>query len=200
LATSANLWIALARIDGRVEGLILYRLQGEEVTRYLFTAYRFYYKTSRARYLMLNWIARHIDQADRVELSLPTDEYPENWLADIQVKVEAAIRPAMNRVLDVQAIAGMKVGQGSFSARIIDPLCPWNEGIWRFTAVDGRLQVSKTSHADCELTIQGLGALIAGTRDPQDFPLRAWGSSEPEIQTIMRGMFPRLVPYLHENF
>ena len=194
------LWAALAKFDGKTEGLILYRILGEEVTKFNFVAFRFYYRTSRARYLMLNWIARHVDQADRAEIWLPADEYPETWLADLEMKVESAIRAAMSRVLDVEKIGGMSVGEGSFSARVIDPLCAWNDGYWHFEGRDGRLQVSRTSKADCELTIQGLSALIAGTHDPQDFSLRGWGNPDSALQAIQRTIFPGMCPFLHENF
>jgi len=193
-------WLAFARFDEKIDGLMMYRLLGEEVTKFNFVAYRFYYQTSRARYLMLNWIARHIDQADRVELSLRADEYPETWLADFQPKVESAIRLAMSRVLDVEKMGGMQVGEGSFAAKISDPLCPWNEGIWRFKEQAGQLQVLRASLADCELTIQGLSALVNGTHDPADFSLRGWGNPDFGLQAILRGMFPCLSPFLHENF
>jgi predicted acetyltransferase len=194
------LWTAIAEFDGKIEGLMLYRILGEEVTKFNFVASRFYYKTSRARYLLLSWIARHVDQADRVELWLPDDEYPETWLVDIQVKVETTIHAAMSRVLDVEKISGMNVGDGSFSARIIDPLCPWNEGCWHFESYDGKLRTSRTSKAECELAIQGLTALIAGIHDPQDIPLRNWGNPDSALQSIQRGMFPRMSPFLHEVF
>jgi predicted acetyltransferase len=193
-------WTALAIFDGKVEGIMLYRIRGEEVTKFKFEAIRFYYRTSRARYLLLNWIARHIDQAERAELWLPEDEYPETWLADIQVKFETAIRAAMSRVLNVEKIAGMQVGEGGFSARIVDPLCPWNEGVWRFGSVDGRLEVSKASSADCGLTIQGLTALVSGVPDPQDFPLRGWGKLDSSLISTVRAIFPPLRPFMHENF
>lgn len=195
-----RLWVALAKVDGEIEGLMLYNLQGEDVGKFNFTAYRFYYTTSRGRYLLLEWIARHIDQADRAEIWLPSYEHPETWLADIQVKIESQVRAPMSRVLNVAAIGGMETGLGSFSARITDPLCPFNEGQWKFEAMGGRLQVSKAVEADCELTIQGLTALVFGTHDPQDFPLRGWGNPTPEIQVMMRAMFTRLTPYLHEYF
>ncbi len=200
VANRNTLWVALAKFDGNVEGLMLYRLQGEEVAKFNFVAYRFYYQTGRARYLMLNWIARHIDQADRAELWLPADAYPETWLADFQPKIESSIRPAMCRVLDVAKIGGMEAGEGRFSARITDPLCPWNEGDWLFDAHGGQLEVSKAAGADCELTIQGLSALVNGTHSPSDFALRGWGNLGAEIQTTLLGMFPPLVPFLHENF
>jgi len=200
VANRNTLWVALSKFGDDIEGLMLYRIMGEEVTKYNFVAYRFYYRTSRARYLMLNWIARHVDQADRAEIWLPSDEYPETWLADMDVKVESAIRPAMSRVLDVERIGGMNVGEGCFSAQIIDPICPWNEGVWKFESSSGKLQVEKTSKAECQLTVQGLSALIAGTRDPQDFILRGWGDPNPMLQSTMREMFPRMSPFMHENF
>jgi predicted acetyltransferase len=193
-------WTASAVFGGDIEGIMLYRTLGKEVTKYTFMASRFYYQTSRARYLLLNWIAHHIDQAEQVEMWLPEDEYPENWLADVQVKVETAIRPGMSRVLDVEHIAGMQVGEGRFSARISDPLCPWNEGAWHFESREKELQVSKAPAADCELTIQGLSALINGTHDPQDIPLRGWGDPSPAVQLTMQEMFPRMRPFMHEMF
>ena len=199
-ANRNQFWIAFARFDGKIEGLMMYRLMGEEVTKFNFYVGRFYYRTTRARYLMLNWIARHVDQADRVEIWLTEDEHPELWLADIQVKVESPTRAAMSRVLDVERIGGMNAGEGSFTAQIIDPLCPWNEGDWMFESSSGKLQVRKTSKAECQLTVQGLTALIAGTHDPQDFPLRGWGDPNPTLQSTMRQMFPKTAPFMHENF
>ncbi|MGE5122912.1 MAG: enhanced intracellular survival protein Eis [Acidobacteriaceae bacterium] len=199
-ATRNLFWAAMAMFDGSVEGLMLYRLLGEEVTKYEFSALRFYYRTSRARYLLLNWIARHIDQAERVELWLPPFEYPETWLSDSQMKIESAIRPAMSRVLDVEKIDGMEVGEGRFSAQVIDPLCPWNEGIWAFEGNDGKLCISKASRADCRMTIQGLTALIAGVHDPQDLPLRGWGDPDENLQSGLRQLFSRMNPFMHELF
>jgi predicted acetyltransferase len=103
-------------------------------------------------------------------------------------------------VLDIEKIGGMNVGEGSFSAQIIDPLCPWNEGTWKFESNDGKLEVRNTSKAECQLTVQGLTALIAGAHDPQDFPLRGWGDPKPALQTRMRTMFPNANPFMHENF
>ncbi|MDO9088474.1 MAG: GNAT family N-acetyltransferase [Anaerolineaceae bacterium] len=193
-------WVAIARINGKVEGLMIYRITGEEVTKYNFVAIRFYYQSSQARYLMLNWIARHIDQSNRAEIWLPAFENPELWYADLEVKVETAIRPSMTRILDVKKIGGMTVGKGNFSAKIIDPLCTWNEGFWKFESIQGSLQVSKTTKADFDLKIQGLSALIAGTRDPQDFQIVGWGNPNPNLQAVMQEMFPPAIPYLHENF
>jgi predicted acetyltransferase len=193
-------WVALAKVNGEIEGLMLYNLQGEEVTKFNFVAYRFYYTTSRGRYLLLDWVARHIDQADRTEIWLPPYEHPETWLADIQVKIESQVRAPMSRVLNVAEIGGMETGEGSFSVSIIDSICPFNEGKWKLESIEGRLKVSKSNHADCELTIQGITALVFGTHDPHDFWLRGWGNPTSEIQSVMRTMFQPRLPFLHEYF
>jgi predicted acetyltransferase len=195
-----RLWAALAKVNGEIEGIMLYNLYGEEVSKFKLWAHRFYYDTSRGRYLLLDWIARHVDQADRVEIWYPPYEHPETWLADMQVKIESQTRAPMGRVLTVAQIGGMETGPGGFSARVSDPLCPFNDGIWRFETLDGRLQVSRAAQADCDLTIQGLTALVFGTHDPQDFSLRGWGNPGAELQTILRRMFPAMLPFLHEYF
>ncbi|MEI7847086.1 MAG: GNAT family N-acetyltransferase [Chloroflexota bacterium] len=200
VAQQNKLWIALARVDGKIVGLMLYDLKGEEVSKFIFHAYRFYYTTSQGRYLLLDWIARHIDQADKVEIWLPSYEQPEMWLADMQVKSESQDRAPMSRILNIAQIGGMEVGNGSFCVRITDPVCLFNAGLWKFESISSKLIVSKTDDEDCELSIQGLTALVFGTHDPQDFPLRGWGNPGPEIQSVMRTMFPPRTPYLHEIF
>ena len=192
--------MAQARLDGELVGLMLYELKGEQPTKLELRAHRFYYDNSQAKYLLLQWLARHVDQACEVELWLPPFEQPETWLSDLQVRTESAIRAAMGRVADVAEIGGMQTGPGRFAARIRDPLCPWNEGVWQFETVGGVLQVSQAAEADCDLTIQALTALVYGTHDPDDFAIRGWGDPRPESQATMRTMFPPKVPFIHEFF
>jgi hypothetical protein len=202
-------WLARAVVGaapGGAEpvGLMLYYLRGEDPTQFQMRAYRFYAFTSQGRYLLLQWIARHIDQVNQVELWLAPDEQPEMWISDFGVKVEAAERAPMARVLDVARIGGMPAGPGSFAARIQDPLCPWNEGIWHFESIDGVLQVrpggEPAAEPPCSLSIQALAALAYGTHDPADFSIRGWGDPLPGVQAVMRRMFPPMTPYLHEYF
>ena len=150
--------------------------------------------------MLLQWIARHIDQANKAEIWLAAHEQPETWLEDLQVKIETPDRAPMGRVLSIEKMDGMQVGEGRFTAQIVDRLCPWNIGRWQFSSVDGMLQVTPTSQAECSLDIQALAGLIYGTLDPADFALRGWGEPSPATQNIMRTMFPALQPYLHEFF
>lgn len=200
-ALRGDRWLALASVGDRVEGAMLYDLRGEQIARYNLRASRLYYATPAGRYLLLEWIARHIDQADRAEMVLPCYERPETWLADLKLQIETAshITP-MVRVLDIARMAGMATGPGAVDVRIVDPTCPWNEGPWRLATVDGRLEIEPASTAEGELAIQGLTALAYGTHDPAEFGLRGWGALDEPTQRTLRTMFPLQSPHLHETF
>jgi predicted acetyltransferase len=197
---SNNSWLALARVAGEPVGLMLYDIKGDEIADFNLRAMRFYYHTSQGKYLLLDWIARHIDQAVRVEIWLPPYEHPGTWLADMRPKYEPTFFAPMGRVLDVAGIGGMHTGSGCFSVRIADPICPWNEGVWQFETVAGVLQVSPGDQPDCDLGVQALAALVYGTHDPADFSHLGWGDPTPDTQEVMRLMFPPRVPYLHEYY
>lgn len=199
-ANRNNTWIIFARFDQQIEGVMLYQLKGDEATRFTFVASRFYYHTTRARYLLLDWIARHVDQADRAEIWLSPAETPELWLSDLKMKVESTPDMPMARVLDIERMGGMEVGEGNITIKVTDPLCPWNEGAWQLRAQDGKLVVSKASPADLTLTIQGLTGLIMGTHAPECFSFREWGRPDAEQCAVLRRLFPGTIPHIHEAF
>jgi predicted acetyltransferase len=196
-------WLALARLDGQVVGVMVYQIRGEKIADFALRILRFYYDTSQARYLLLQWIAQHSGQANQVEMWLPPYELPETWLADLRVATEVPWFPPMGRIVDVAGLDSMQIGSGRFSAQIHDRICTWNEGVWQFESEGGTLAIRRRSAAggaDCQLAIQGLSALVYGTHDPGDFQWRGWGEPSPEVQAIMRRMFPPRLPYLHEQF
>jgi predicted acetyltransferase len=200
-----NFWLALAKVDGETVGAMIYKHTGEMID-FTMTVHRFFYDDSRAKYILLEWIARHIDQAGTIEMKLPQAEMAETWMSDININVRGSsfidkLRiTAMGRVLDVAALGGMQTGPGCFSARISDPYCSWNDGCFQFETVEGVLKVTPTDSADLDLTIQALSGLIYGTHNPDDFCFRGWGSPSPDMQQVMGQMFPRMIPYLHEEF
>lgn len=195
-----DVWLALARAGGEVVGAMLYKIKARGETEALdMVVSRFYYSDVRGRYLLLDWFARHADQITEVEIKLPSAELPETWFPDMSIKLEG-FEPPMARVLDVTNIGGMQSGEGSFSARILDPHCPWNEGNHRFETRNGHLHVSPASIADCDLTINGLSALVYGTHSPGSFGILGWGNPSPDMQATMQVMFAPMLPYLHEVF
>jgi hypothetical protein len=195
-----NWWLAFARVEGEIVGLMMYALRGDRIMQYNFRAFRFYYTTSQGKYLLLSWVAQHTDQAGEVEIWMPPWEMPGTWLTDLQITSEPAFVAPMGRVLDVTQINGLQTGEGGFTARVTDPLLSRNQGVWKFETIDGKLQVSAAKEADCDLTIQGLSSLVYGTNDPTDFKIRGWGNPSTQVQDVMRGMFPKTIPFLHEMY
>jgi predicted acetyltransferase len=193
-------WLLQAKVDGAVVGLMSYTIKGDEMMNYTLQAPRFYYSNAKGKYLLLEWLARHVDQAGNARIWLPAYEQPGTWLSDIRPKLEPVFVSPMGRVLDVAGIEGMKVGPGNFSAQINDADCPWNNGTWKFESVTGKLKVSPGQNADCTLSIQGLSALVYGVNDPDDFTIRGWGDPSPDVAATMRMMFPPKLPYLHEYY
>jgi predicted acetyltransferase len=191
-------WVVFARVDGEVVGTMVYTIKGEQGERTMYISL-LYYDSPQARYLLLEWVARHIDQVNDVSIKVAPFELPETWLPDMQVETTSRRSP-MGRVIDMRNIGGMQTGTGRFTARIRDAQCPWNEGIFTFETVDGALCVREAEAPDCDLDVRALSALIYGSHDPVEFALRGWGSPSPEIQTAMRTMFPPMLAYLHAEF
>lgn len=194
IAKMNNNWLALARVNGQVVGMMTYTLKER-----VMAIYHFYPSNSAGKYLLLDWIARHTDQMERAEITLQPDTRPGTWFADMKVKTES-LEPPLGRVLNVAEIGGMQTGAGRFTAKIDDSFCDWNNGIYAFETVDSVLTVQPASNADCDLSINGLSALVYGTHDPQDFSLRGWGNPDADTQAVMQQMFPLMWPYAHTRF
>jgi len=193
-------WLAIAEHEGQVIGVMMYTITGFTE---MFKAERFYYSSSLGRYLLLEWIARHIDQTTKVEIDLPAYDSAETWLSDMDVKFRTTDWvTAMGRVLNVEKMTGMNAGEGQFVAKIEDDMCAWNNGIFAFDVREGKLLVREIrSLPDCTLTIQGLSALVFGTHDPADFVWRGWAQHlGNETIRNMGVMFPRALPHMHEAY
>lgn len=206
LKDNAKHWLAIARVDDEIVGIMMYRLKG--IFEEMYVNY-FYFNNSVGKYLLLNWLARHVDQSSAIWMGLPSNAYIETWLHDLKVEVHPrmgspifGLPTPMGRVVSVDSLDGIPVGEGSFTALVSDDNCDWNNAAFRFSGVDGELRVDQLSsrEADCELTIQGVSALVYGTHAPEDFYYRGWGDPEPETQQIMSRMFPRANPWLHAAF
>lgn len=192
-------WLAVARFNGNVEGIMLYKITGFGKA---LEANWFLTLTSRARYALLAYIARHVDQVKTVTISLRHDESPQTWLTDMLPRSNPDIwLTAMGRVLDVARIGGMNVGPGAVVLTINDEQCEWNNSTWAFKSVDGKLVVeSSEASADGSLSIQGLTALVNGTHDPHDFDFRGWGDISSEVADKLEIMFPQLSPTMFSAY
>lgn len=187
-------WVAIAHAAGEPQGIIIYRITDDALV-----ADAFFYSTGVGKFLLLEWLARHIDQVDTVALTLPPTSTPETWFTDLRIRPETHQAP-MGRVIDLHSLDELPAGPGRFKARVIDPQCPWNEGTYEFASEDGELRIRPTDAADLSLTIQAVTALVYGTHDPEDFRWRGWGNPDYHTGAVMRAMFPTTRPYLHEVF
>ncbi|GAB5491773.1 MAG: GNAT family N-acetyltransferase [Phototrophicaceae bacterium] len=193
-------WLAIARDDnGTVIGTMAYKIKAFQGT---FEIHRFFTENSLGRYLLLQFIAKHIDQVSDVHFkTLPAHEFPETWFSDLSTKYDPDIwLTPMGRVIDVLKLAGMKVGEGKIAIKVEDEFCPWNNGIFSFEAHNGRLSVSEADTGDCALSIQAISALIYGTHNPNDFQWRGWGNPSREQIQVLESLFPRESPYLFIRF
>ncbi len=198
-------WVAFARVNGDITGAMLYQITGfrEELR-----VAAFFCRDALARHLLLAWLARHIDQVRRIWINMPPDQRLETWLYDLDVELHTRkeMPTPMGRVIDARGLSGMAAPPGASGAeltiRLTDPHCAWNNGVFRFEEDDGLIRVTANprTYPDCDLTIEGLSALVFTGADPGEFTLRGWGTPPLETQATMRLLFPPAWTYVHEDF
>ncbi|WIM95201.1 GNAT family N-acetyltransferase [Actinoplanes oblitus] len=189
-------WIALARVGDEVVGGLRYRIEqhgGDLKASNLFST------GPLGRALLLQFLARHVDQVATIELLVGADELPELWGTDLAMTVTGTVaNPVRNapmvRVLDVPALAGSAAGSGSVTVEIAgDELIG---GVWQLGADDGRLTVKPGGTPSVTLTAAGFSALAYGVLDATEVFTRGLGELEPRLDDL----FPRLMPYMFADF
>ena len=83
-------WVAFARVDGEVVGAVTYRIAmhaGDLVADDLLTT------GPLGRALLLQFLARHVDQVSRIVLSVGVDDPAELWATDMVVTTQARVSP-----------------------------------------------------------------------------------------------------------
>ena len=198
-AKSRETWLAVARQGDEVIGLMQYKLKGQMMKQEM-VAFDFLFDSPAGKYLLLDWIARHLDQVATVKLVLKPDLVGETLFTDIRPDIERYFVAPMGRVIDVEALTGLPVGDGELNISLTDPDCPWNEGDWHLQSLNGRLSVERTDKQGIALSIQGLTALVYGVYDSEEFSLRGWGDPDKETQSQMRQMFPAATPFIHAMY
>jgi len=199
-----TLWVAFAYdADGATVGAMTFRITGYterlEVVALLAT-------TTAAKYLLLEWIGRHVDQVSTASVRVGADEFAELWVRDLGETISTTDTMAwpapMGRVVDVAGLNGIGAGDGEIVLQIADDYAPWNTGRFRFAGRDGRLTVepAETATAAATITIQGVSALVFTGQNPADFPFRGWGDPDETAQATLRRMFPFQAPFLYEEF
>ncbi|MFI1195945.1 enhanced intracellular survival protein Eis [Micromonospora sp. NPDC020750] len=197
-------WLVTARVDGATVGVLTYRIDdhgGELAGDDLLVADPY------ARALILQFLARHVDQVGRVRLRVAADELPELWLTDLAVHVEARVaRPGsaapMARLLSLDALSGLPAGPGR--ARISLTGDRWLGGSHLLDGTTGRLELvaddATGTAPTATLTAAGLSALAYGVLDPAEVDVRGLGQVPADAAVELRRLFPRRLPYLYADF
>ena len=198
-ARESTYWLAVARQKNQVIGMMRYSLKGQIMDQ-LLSADDFLYLNEQAKFLLLNWIARHIDQATKVELTLNPNIYGEMLFTDIRPQFEGFYVAPMARVTSIESLNGLPCGEGRIDLQIIDPNCNWNMGNWNFSSIDGNLRIIKSGKPGSKLTIQGLAGLIYGVYRPAEIAARGWGEIDEQSEKILDKMFSPAIPFIHATY
>jgi predicted acetyltransferase len=193
-------WVAVARAEGEVVGAVRYRIDqhgGDLVASDLLTT------GPLGRALLLQFFARHVDQVARVVVTIGPDEVPELWGTDFAVVTQGKVAypqegGPMARVLDMAALEGTPVGNGSVTIEIPDDELVG--GVWRLSADDGRLSVTKGTTPSATLTVAGLSGLVYGVLDPVEVFTRGLGEIGSDAIGPLTNLFPRQMPYIFADF
>lgn len=171
-------------MEGKFIGLMVYQMMGFVSPM---KVKHFLYLNALGKHLLLRYIALHVDQVDEVRLHLPPGEAFETWAPDAKCKTENSVSPShtgnqtqlsheskggMSRVIMVEKLSGIHVGfkdHLSFTAKIVDAMCSWNNGVFAFESKDGLLEVKRveSKESSITLTIEGLTSLVYNGIDPR---------------------------------
>jgi predicted acetyltransferase len=193
-------WVAVARAGAEVVGAVAYRVDrygGDLVAEDMLTT------GPLGRALLLQFFARHADQVERVVATVGPDDVPELWGTDLAVTLKSEVTfprspGPMARVLDVEALGGMSVGEAAVTVEVVDD--PLIQGTYRLDGGGGQLAVAKATDSQAMLTVAGLSGLVYGVLDPIDVVARGFGQIDAAAIDLLRTMFPRAKPYLFADF
>ncbi|GLY04584.1 MULTISPECIES: GNAT family N-acetyltransferase [Actinoplanes] len=194
-------WVAVARSGGEVVGVLRYRIDGfggELTGEDLLTT------GPLGRALLLGFLARHVDQVERITLRVDPAEAPELWATDLTATIESRVssplhRAPMARVSSLPALAGLPAGEADVTVEVVDD--ELIGGVWSLSGAGGALTVAKgTAEPSATLTAAGLSGLVYGVLDPVDVVTRGLGSVPVDAFDALRTLFPRQLPWVCANF
>ena len=107
------------------------------------------------------------DIARRIVVHAPLHDPFANLVVDPGKLEVQQFEGAMVRIVDVEQALALRpyCGRGSvsFAMRLIDSSAPWNDGVWRVEADQGRMQAERAeAEADIELSVNFLAPLFTG--------------------------------------
>ena len=79
-------WLAIARHEGKMIGALTYKIQGFQKS---LDVNDFYYVNSLGKFLLLKWLAIHIDQVEEIKMNVYPFQRIENRAFDLRAKIES---------------------------------------------------------------------------------------------------------------
>jgi predicted acetyltransferase len=198
-----KLWVVAAKEGSKTIGLMTYAITGfwkDAKVR------DFYCKNSLAKYLFLQWFAIHADQIKNIHIPIRPEEFPETWVNDTfwgkygKIQSREWVPSCMGRVVIVEELNDLNVGQGQITIKVTDEHCDWNNKSYKFEGKEGKLSIETSSDYECELTIQALSAIVYGCYNLDDFEFKGWAKLTEENKEKISLLFPKAFPYLHADF
>jgi len=203
--------IAIFNPENEPEGIMIHkvsgygdRLFGDQIGTMHTT--NMYWTTPNGRAGLLHYIFLMSDQAARVYMQIiPGKTHYYAWLSGYtKVKVSYNLI-TMFRIIDVEkCLQGIPVrGNGILAIHVTDPECPWNEQAYDLSEENGFLQITANRRKvkPLSITIQGLSALLYGTLPVSEIVNFGWiTEADPSTLEILQRWFPRIDPYMIEDF
>lgn len=194
-------WIATVHVEGDVTGAMFYRITGHHEAMVVWS---FLADDLNARYQLLDWIARHVDQVKEARVRLAYGEAPELWVTDSHIHSSATgpeswLGP-MGRVLALEHLGGIGASDGEVCLDVTDDSCPWNTGVWTLRGVNGKLEVTSSGTPQASVKIQALSDAVFVGSDPATYRWRGWGEVPADVARQLQSLFPPAAPFIHEEF
>lgn len=167
--------------------------------------FEIFWHTMNGKLNMLDFMARHVDQVKYISIPLLPGLDPQLWFTDDHDTVllsneERSWGAPMGRIVTLDGLNGIAVGDAEATITVNDAQAPWNNGTWTLSGKNGELSVQQGGNAGGEVSIAGLSAMLFSGLDPLTLPHRNWGSVNAETAEALQTLFPPATPYIHEFF
>jgi predicted acetyltransferase len=157
----------LYEANGQPQGYFTYRGGSKENTRLR----EFIALTPEAQRGLLGLLHRHEMQIDKFSWAAPADD--SLWSLQYHWDIDTRLEPfAQARIVDAPAaLQGWRPEPGQEGVVILklhDPVCDWNEGVWRIEFGGGEVSVARTeAEPQVSMDIQALTQLYFGWPTPE---------------------------------
>lgn len=195
-------WFMSVHEDDQITGGMCYKMN---LDKGVMEVVAVFWNTRNGMLNVLDFMARHVDQVKIISMPVQSHQHPQLWVTDdscvtLLSNEEGAWDAPMGRVVSVPGLSGIGAGDATASIIISDPHCPWNEGTWTLSGVDGALTITPGGESGGEVSIAGLAAMVFSGMDPTTLPYRGWGSVDSKTADALQTIFPAVVPHLSEQF